>query len=188
MCVAILQKPGAIIPAQGLEKGFASNPHGAGFAYVDPAQEKVVIRKGFMTYEDLHTGYYDAVKEFGKDSPFLVHMRIKTSGHINAANTHPFAIKGGAMIHNGSFFHPSKKYAGTEDDLKSDTRVLAENLYNILTYEDVLAAQERILTAVGSYNKLVFLYDDGRYLIMNEKIGFWKDDIWYSNNACTVRG
>lgn len=187
MCVAILQKSGAVIPSAGLRGGFSSNKDGAGFAYVDPEQQKVVIRKGFMTYDDLHTAYYDAVKEYGDVSPFLVHMRIKTSGHVSAANTHPFAVKNGAMIHNGSFFYPSSKYAGPDDDRKSDTRVLAEHLGNILTYEDVLAAQQGILNAVGQYNKLVFLYDDARYLILNEKNGMWKDDIWYSNGSCMVR-
>lgn len=187
MCVAILQKPGAIIPAQGLGAGFATNRDGAGFAYVDPEQKKVVIQKGFMTYGELHDAYYEAVEKYGQDSPFLVHMRIKTSGLVSQANTHPFPVAGGAMIHNGSFFYPSKKYIGEANDEKSDTRVFAEQLGKILTYADVKASQMRILEAVGAYNKLVFLYDDGQYLILNERAGNWKDDVWYSNLSCQVR-
>lgn len=184
MCVAIVTKPGAILSADAIDKGFRSNKDGGGFAFVHPDEKKVKIEKGFMDVDSMKDAYFEKVKEFGEVSPFLVHMRIKTSGLISANNTHPFPVKGGAMIHNGSFFHPSKKFAGTEDDLKSDTRVFAEHLYGILTYEDVKAAQQRILAAVGGYNKIAFLYDDGRYLILNESGGHWNDDIWYSNHSC----
>lgn len=186
MCVAIFQKPGAIITQKGMEAGWRSNRDGGGFAYHDATQNKVVIRKGYMELDKFYEAYMEAVEEHGKDSPFLVHMRIRTSGATNANNTHPFPIKGGALIHNGTFFTPSLKYAGPKDDLKSDTRVFAENLYNILTYEDVKAAQDNILKAVGTYNKIVFLYDDGRHLILNENRGMWMDDVWYSNSSCRV--
>lgn len=186
MCVAIFQHKGAVIPRLNLQKGFNGNRDGAGFCYVDPETQKVKIERGFMKFEALEEAYYAAVKEYGEVSPFLVHMRIRTSGHISAKNTHPFPIRGGAMIHNGTFFSPSKKYQGPTDDLKSDTRVLAEHLHDVLTYEDVLAAQERILGAVGRFNKMVFLYDDGRHLILNEKAGVWADNIWYSNSSCYI--
>jgi predicted glutamine amidotransferase len=168
-----------------LWSGWTSNRHGAGFAYVDKKEGKVVIRKGFMLYNDFQKAYNEAC-EANPDTPFIVHMRIRTSGATNGNNTHPFAIKGGAMIHNGSFFTPGGKYVGPKDDEKSDTRVFAENLFNILTYEDVVAAERDILNAVGSYNKMVFLYDDGRSHIMNERDGQWIDGIWFSNGSCRV--
>lgn len=186
MCVAILTKPGAFVPKLGLANGFSSNRDGAGYAYVDPDAKKVVIKKGFMLYNDLEKSYYADVEKYAEHSPFLVHMRIRTSGHVSPANCHPFKIKGGAMIHNGSLFYPDKEHIGTPEDRKSDTRVFAEVLHNILTFEDVKAAEDAILGSVGRYNKLAFLYDDGRYHIMNERAGSWKDDVWYSNDSCRI--
>lgn len=185
MCVAIYSPKGKQVPNDMLFAGFSINRDGAGFAYVDKKEKKVVIRKGFMTYNPFQKAYAEACAA-NPDTPFIVHMRIRTAGDTNQNNTHPFAIKGGAMIHNGGFFSPGGKYAGPQGDRKSDTRVFAENLHNILTYEDVVAAEKEILAAVGTHNKMVFLYDDARAHIMNEKHGIWIDDIWYSNGSCRV--
>lgn len=187
MCIAILAKPGRRVPEHALWEGWKGNKDGGGFAYVDPETKKVVIERGFMTYNEFLKAYSAAIEKY-KDSPFLIHMRIKTSGLISPANTHPFPIKGGAMIHNGSFFTPGGKYTGPADDLKSDTRVFAETLFNILNYDDVVAAEDGIMRAVGGYNKMVFLYDDGRYHICGENMGYWDEDIWYSNRACFTYG
>lgn len=187
MCIAILQKPGARVPGPALWEGWKRNSDGGGFAFVDPETKKVTIRRGFMAYNDFIKAYDEAVEAY-PDSPFLIHMRVRTSGHVNGNNTHPFPVKGGAMIHNGTFFSPSGKYEGNADDRKSDTRVFAEHLFNILTYEDVVAAEAGILKAVGGYNKLAFLYDDGRYAILNEIAGWWDRDVWYSTTACFING
>lgn len=186
MCVAIFQKAGAFVPKLGLANGFSINKDGAGFAYIDPELKKVVIKKGFMKFDPFATAYYEAVEKYGKDSPFLVHMRIKTAGAVSENNTHPFEVAGGAMIHNGSLFYPDKDYIGPDDDTRSDTRVFAEELKNILTFENVKRAEAAIRSAIGYHNKLVFLYDDGRYHIVNEQAGNWVDGIWYSNGSCRV--
>lgn len=185
MCVAIFSPNGKQVPNDMLYSGWTSNRDGGGFAYVDKKAGKVVIQKGFMLYNEFQKAYEKACKE-NPDTPFMIHMRIRTSGHTNGNNTHPFPIKGGAMIHNGNFFTPGGKYLGAKDDLKSDTRVFAENLHNILSFEDVTAAGKDILRAVGGYNKIVFLYDDARHVILNEEGGVWIDDIWYSNGSCRV--
>lgn len=181
MCVAILTKPGAIIPNNRLYAGWSRNQHGGGFAFVNEKGE-VVIRKGFMGYNDFQREYAKSAEKYAEVSPFLVHMRISTSGGVIPANTHPFKIKGGAMIHNGVMFQPPVR---PEYKNKSDTRIFAERMFNILTLEDVLKAEKRILSSVGQYNKLVFLYEDKQYAILNEEAGNWKDDIWYSNTDCT---
>jgi hypothetical protein len=114
-------------------------------------------------------------------------MRIRTSGHVNAANCHPFAIQGGALIHNGMMFTPTGDRAGTLTDRKSDTRVFAESLYNILKLEHVKKAESGIRKAIGGGNKVAFLYDDKSYHIIGEDLGFWREDVWHSNNSCVSR-
>ena len=185
MCVAIVCKPGAIVPNDRLYAGWVANKDGAGFAYVKDG--RVVIEKGFMTYNPFQKAYQSAAEKYSATSPFLVHMRIRTSGRTDKKNTHPFKIRGGAVIHNGIMFYPSSSGNNKDQSHSSDTKIFASKLHNILLKEDVKAAEDEILFAVGRTNKLCFLYDDGDYVILNEKAGNWKDDIWYSNYSCDVR-
>jgi glutamine amidotransferase len=185
MCIAVLTKPGARLTENQLYRGWTGNKDGAGFCYVDDGKVKIV--KGFLEFKAFNKSYSDAVEKFGEDSPFLVHMRIRTSGHVNAANCHPFAIQGGALIHNGMMFTPTGDRAGTLTDRKSDTRVFAESLYNILKLEHVKKAESGIRKAIGGGNKVAFLYDDKSYHIIGEDLGFWREDVWHSNNSCVSR-
>lgn len=184
MCIAICTNKNAIITPTALQRGWQTNPDGGGFAYVD--DDHVVIKKGYMNYPDFEKAYLDHAEKYASESPFLVHMRIHTSGGITAKNTHPFAIKGGAMIHNGIMFSPTGKRAGTPTDRRSDTRVLAEDLYNILQLDQVKKAAVGIHEAVGRGNKLAFLYDNKELFIIGENQGFWEGGIWYSNSGCGV--
>lgn len=189
MCVAIVTQPGKRVENAALYRGWNINRDGGGFAYIENG--KVKIEKGFFEYNGFNKAYDAAFSRVGESSPFLIHMRIGTSGLKNANNTHPFAIKpqdgpGGAMIHNGILFTPSGAYKGPADDAKSDTRVVAEALNNILRLQDVKDAKVALGLAVGSGNKLAFLYDTGEYVIVNEDEGSWDEGIWYSNHSCAA--
>lgn len=184
MCVAIVCKEGAVLTEQQIENGWLGNPDGGGFAYV--SDNEVHIVKGFMTLEDLQRAYKTYADLHSADSPFLVHMRIGTSGGNTPLNTHPFKILNGAMIHNGVMFTPAGQRAGKPGDYKSDTRVFAEALYSVLQLEHVKRAEARILREVGYSNKLAFLYNDKRTLILNEDGGYWENNIWFSNSSCRV--
>lgn len=166
-----------------LYRGWVSNPDGGGFAYVNEKGE-VVIEKGFMKYGAFQKAYEQAAEKYADNSPFLVHMRITTSGGTNPYNTHPFQVKGGAMIHNGVLFSPTGKLAeGKGKNTKSDTHVLTTVLHNVLTRDDVKAARDAIGDVIG-YNKLAFLYDNKEFVIVNEDFGSWDKGIWYSNDSC----
>jgi predicted glutamine amidotransferase len=182
MCVAILQKSGELSGAQ-LYAGWRVNRDGGGFAYLDD-DKKVQISTGFMQYNDFEKAYRKVVKRYGTNGPMLVHMRIRSAGGMGPKNCHPFRIKGGAMIHNGTMFQPSED----GKDAKSDTRIFAESLYNILDIDSVKKAERGILRSVGYHNKLCFLYDGGDYYIVNEERGYWSKDntVWFSNSSCNV--
>lgn len=185
MCVALLTIPGKVIDNASLFNGWNSNPHGGGFAYV--RDDKVVIEKGFMEYNAFQKAYAAATEKYAADSPFLVHMRIRTSGATNANNCHPFPIRDGALIHNGIMFTPTGKRAGPAEDRKSDTRVFAESLYNILNLEHIQKKSLAIQNAIGRGNKICFLYDDKSYYILGEEMGDWIEGIWHSNDSCARR-
>lgn len=191
MCIAIVTKQGARLTPEQIAAGWRSNRDGAGVAYVK--EGKVVIDKGYLQLDKFQDAYARLADQFSDESPFLVHMRIGTSGHKDSPNnTHPFEVKTqrgprGAMIHNGVLFTPTGDWVGPSNDRKSDTRVVCEALGNILQLEDVLRAKERISRVIGTGNKFAFLYDDKTTVILNEDQGVWKDNIWFSNSwSCRV--
>ena len=176
MCIAIYQPAGAKISVESLRECWVRNSDGAGFAYVDGG--RVVVEKGFMTLKQFGTAYKAALDKFGEKSPFLVHFRIRTHGNKDADNTHPFNIKGGVLIHNGTI---SGTGAGGGIS-KSDTALFCEKFGNDLTFENVEKTKKQLEDALG-WNKLVMLYDDGRHQIVNEKEGIWHERVWFSNTG-----
>lgn len=106
----------------------------------------------------------------------LIHFRIATEGKVNKANCHPFRIKGGALIHNGSLWSTP---GGLSAEF-SDTRAFASRMHNELRYDVVKASIQELSDAIG-WNKLAMLYENGEYV----RIGKWYEDkgIWYSNEG-----
>jgi hypothetical protein len=91
MCIIAIKQAGLEgIDKNILENCFDNNPDGAGFMYNDNGN--VVIKKGFMRFEDL----WQAVSGIKKIEAKTVvyHFRIGTSGGNVAKNTHPFPISG----------------------------------------------------------------------------------------------
>jgi hypothetical protein len=176
MCLAILKPGKLVIPTAHLDEGWKRNPDGAGFAYVKDG--KVQISKGYMSLKDFRAGY-DRTFDLNQNSPFLIHFRIRTQGDRTPANTHPFPVKGGALIHNGGF-----SGVGASSSGPSDTALFARKYAEVFSYETLKDNKKEFEDAIG-YNKVVMLYDDAKYLILNEKDGIWQDDIWYSNDSFT---
>lgn len=175
MCLAIFKPGKLIIPEDALRRGWQGNSDGAGFAYVRGG--KVVIEKGFMTVKAFLEAYNTAFKA-NKKSPMLIHFRIRSQGDKSEANTHPFPIKGGALIHNGTLDGTGSKYM----EGKSDTALFAEQLGERLDFDTVSAHKKDLGDALG-WNKVVLLYDNGNHVIINESMGHWENDVWFSNHS-----
>jgi predicted glutamine amidotransferase len=178
MCIAILAKPGVKLPADLLRQAFTANRHGAGIAFVRAG--KVVIQKGFFDSELWVKRYEEVYEEVGATSPIVLHARIATLGRVCRENCHPFNIKNGALVHNGVLW--SSTFGAGQQAEKSDTREFAERMHNNLTFDDVNEDKSKVEKAIG-YNKMVLLYDDGRYIILNEQNGSWDPtgNVWFSN-------
>lgn len=181
MCIAILTLPGKSLSAAKFDQCWKRNSDGCGFAYINPADGEVIIDKGYMTLEAAKRRYYELTTKFG-GSPILIHFRLNTVGETNANNCHPFKVRGGAMIHNGTFWHDRTAK-------KSDSAMLAEVMHNELTLDALRANKEQFQEAFG-YNRVVFLFKGGEYHIVSEhfngrqgQYGQWKDGIWFSNGG-----
>lgn len=176
MCLAILQPAGKVVPQNNIREGWISNPDGGGYGFVD-AKGELVIRKGFFKLKEYADSYQQDVND-NKDSPFLLHFRIATMGTKGPENTHPFAIEDGILIHNGTLSGTGAVY----NVGKSDTALFAELFSKDLSFNFVHKHKTE-LNASLDYNKVAILYKDKRWSIINEAIGVWDDNIWYSNRT-----
>lgn len=115
MCIIIAKDKKSKLPTmETLETCFNHNSDGAGLMYVDKG--KVVIDKGFMTFNDLKKHLEVLYKKYNnfKNKSLVIHCRIGTSGTNTKENTHPYCISDDfkelhktkvlcdlGMVHNG---------------------------------------------------------------------------------------
>lgn len=183
MCIAILTKPGKVLSSEVFKRCWQNNRNGFGIAYVNGIDGGVEIDKGWMNLEAALRQYHRRAEDMKcADRTMLLHFRAATVGGINEENCHPFKVKGGAMIHNGTFWHDHLS-------IKSDSRILAEMMHNELHYANLTGNKEKFDKAFG-YNRVAFLFKEGKHVLFSEKysghtgqFGQWKDDIWYSNGG-----
>lgn len=175
MCIAIVAKAGMQVPDDALTNGWISNSDGGGFAYCKDG--KVFFQKGFMKLKEFMVAYKEA-SEANKDSPFLVHFRIRSMGSKDEANTHPYPFKYGVIIHNGTISGTTARY----NEGPSDTKLFVDKFGEHLSYDFVVANKYDLNNALDG-SKFAMLYNDGRYAIINEQAGKWDGDVWYSNHS-----
>lgn len=175
MCLAILKPAGVIVPDEHLRNGWIGNPDGAGYGYVKDG--KTVAVKGFGKLSKFMEAYKKDA-EANPTSPFIIHFRIRSMGDSSAGNTHPFPIEGGLLIHNGTLSGTGAVYGAGP----SDTALFADMFKSNLTFDFVQEHKDE-LNRICASNKLVMLYDNGTYQIVNDTLGVWVDGVWYSNNS-----
>lgn len=180
MCLAILKPAKVSITEDRLRNGWIANPDGAGYAFVHKG--KVVTKKGYTKLQDFLTDIEADFKKH-KNSHFAIHFRIRSSGEKSPEMTHPFPVAGGVVIHNGSITGTGAEYGTGE----SDTCKFANKFKENLTFDFVVNHKADLNEAMGKWNKLVFLYDTGQYVIINDNEGVWDGDVWFSNHTFKPR-
>lgn len=177
MCIAILNTKGTLT-----EKTFTNcwneNPHGGGIAWAKDGQ--VHTFKEMKSVKVMYQKYLE-LREALPDGNFLIHFRIATHGRINETNCHPFKVSNKlAFIHNGMI---NSHTLGTSPDF-SDTYlfnqlVLKKLPRNFINNEAILSMMSDFI----GYSKLVFLSAEDDWCIVNESLGIWDGDNWYSNDS-----
>lgn len=173
MCFAILKPADQHITRKRLRKGFQENPDGAGFMYV--GRGRLRIKKGYFTFKGFYKSLRNTEKLYPK-SNFVIHFRLSTSGKTDYTNCHPFFIdKQTGFVHNGIF-------KGLGNKIISDT--LEYNFKTLQKLPKDFIYSEKILAKIDKYcgwgNKLIFLNNKNDYYIVNECVGKWENNIWYS--------
>jgi hypothetical protein len=190
MCLALYKPSKVKLQRHEMATAFSNNPDGAGFAYYDPSEGRVIIVKGYFKFRDFWDAYIDITDNQKYD--VIMHFRWATHGTTNYDNCHPFALKDGALIHNGIIDLEETSYskwpmtAGRWADdgavSRSDTRIFCEDYIQNMGASELQAARRLIEDKIG-WSKLVTIHDDGSVLIFNESKGSWRNGVWYSNDS-----
>ena len=194
MCVIVAKKMGIELPSKTtLESCFEVNPDGAGLMYVNE-NKKVIIEKGFMTFEAFYQKLMELDKKYDlKKKALVMHFRITTQGGTSPENCHPFPVTDDekklkatylecndvAFAHNGII----SLYSMRDDKGMSDTMLLSkELLYPLFNYNKKFYKQEHnksLIEEIIGTDKIAFL-DNKENITL---IGEFKEDegVLYSN-------
>lgn len=180
MCIAILNTKG-LLTKETLKTCWTNNPDGAGMIYVTDKNALVTFKE--LNSFDRFYKEYSKQRKLNKDSNFVLHFRIATSGKIDLNNCHPFKVsKDLAFVHNGmiDIEQVTKDFSDTYSFNQTILKELGKNfLYN--------EAIVRLIEGYIGYSKLVFLNNFNEATIINELLGSWDGANWYSNDSYKPR-
>lgn len=194
MCIIVFKPSGEKLPKRKrLKRCWDNNPDGAGYMF--PSNNLVVIKKGFMDYNEFITSLQDDYKKYGDTTPFVLHFRISTQGGVKKGLTHPFPFTREledmrktrvkcqiGVAHNGIIDLTTESYWKRKDVDYNDTmKFIADYLTLIIDdfkwYEK--KNKVKLIEQLISGSRLAIM--DG--LGHTELIGDWVQDdgIFYSN-------
>jgi predicted glutamine amidotransferase len=91
MCIIVYKPSEAKLPdKQTLKKCWKNNPDGAGYMF--PSKDTVVIKKGFMSFNEFYKQLVYDKNQYGEFTPFVMHFRVSTQAGVNKECTHPFPL------------------------------------------------------------------------------------------------
>lgn len=181
MCLLILKKKDGHIKKESLQTAFNGNRDGVGFSFV---RDGKLTTKKFRKFSKFFKQYESDVLH-NSDSNFIVHFRLSTHGTSEGTfNVHPFKVSDDLVFaHNGMINN-------VEDDKKlSDTQVFNRDILQDLP-TDFLSykATRKLIGDFIGHSKLVFLNSQNDFTIINESLGHWNNNVWYSNNSYKSSG
>ncbi len=178
MCLLIYKPAGTSIPHEYLNR--AAQQHQDGFGYA------VARGDGFDVFRALDFAPAELSRlDAAHDKAVLIHFRMATHGDVTMANVHPFRMpidvgQHAMVAHNGMLFD----YYPDVKDERSDTRVFIDTMLKRLKpgwWNDTVMVQH--LEYEIGYNKIAMLWPTGEALLLNEQLGEWRDEVWYSNDS-----
>lgn len=186
MCIIIYNEKGTAHNMEHLSNSHENNPHGVGIMWIEDGRVRTL--RGLFDKRKM----LEILKEF-EGVPHALHLRWKTRGKISKENCHPFRASDESLpekvflMHNGTFH----KVKSTEE--QSDTFFFSHSIQaatkkhgtDVLFSEPFLRQLEK---EVESWNKVIFLRDDGKVSIVNPKAWHNEDGIWYSNKYSLKAG
>ena len=181
MCVIIDKPAGCNLSRATAIACWERNSDGGGLMFHDG--DRVVVRKGFMTFRHFWRAWRRAVRNT-HNGHVIGHLRIGTQGPDNGANTHPHSIgrTGAAIVHNGILAPYTDK---TES--RSDTRIFADDILPLLLANPTQRVYDTIDTIIGT-DKALIMFNNGVVWAWGRHRGHLAKDgpdagVWFSNQA-----
>ncbi len=184
MCLLVTQsKISPKLSHEWLKDFYSYNADGIGV--MRSKNNQLIIEKILPKDADDFINFYEK-HIFGFDCAF--HLRMKTHGHIDLINCHPYEILNKAdhgidlwLMHNG-ILHTDNK----ADITKSDTwhyikNYLVPMLAKNPDYAFTESFNEIISDHIGSSNKFVIMDNLGRQTVINQDQGVYWAGLWLSN-------
>lgn len=168
------------------------NDDGAGVMFVADGRVRVRKMTGVMVTKEASNveGLIEFCKPFNKLDRYIMHHRLTTNGENNYENTHPFEVLSKDqghpfdlfMMHNGVI---SKGDCNDHKDGKSDTNhFVTDFLKPLLTVNPQMIYMKPFQEFIKEFinmSKLSFLDSENNVILINEKLGSWKEGAWYSS-------
>ena len=176
MCIIAVKKAGVPwLSYDEMKQCFINNPDGAGIAWV--SEKGLHVKKGYFSFKKL---WLDISKL--EKYPVLLHCRLATHGSITSDNCHPFLLGNNvAIAHNGIIDMDTLSLEGDiTDSLAFGKRYIEPFKPDSLEH---YAIKELLEAAIGYYNKIAILKEDGKFIILNEEEGVEYKGIWFSNSS-----
>lgn len=194
MCIVVLKPKNKEIPEkETLKTCFDNNPDGAGYMFAK--NNKVIIKKGFMTFKHFYKSVIRDYKKHGlKNNNLVMHFRIGTQAKNDAMTTHPYPISSDirdlqatrittdlGVVHNGILYN----YSDYNNKILNDTQTFIKDFLSpikklnkdFLKYDYI----RDLINKQIDENKLVFLDNKDNYTMFG---AFVEDDgVFYSNTT-----
>lgn len=112
------------------------------------------------------------------DRQLAMHWRMRTHGHIDMANCHPYEVSPTTqLMHNGVLHTGNGK-----DTSRSDTYHFIQDYLSSITDDTLHNEQfQLILGDMIGNNRFAIMSEDGRLSVVNKQQGVEFENVWFSN-------
>ena len=197
MCIIVVKKENISFPKKDILKNcFENNPDGAG--YMLAVNNKVIIKKGFDTFNKFWKSLSKTRKTYGDSLPYIMHFRISTQAHGRMDCTHPFPLSSNmgdlraldttcniGIAHNGIIsLTSSYGYGYNKTITYSDTMEFITDYLTLIIDDDNYYKDTKKLKLIEKLceSKLAILDKSGHIELIGN--GFVEDNgIIYSNSS-----
>lgn len=179
MCIiAVIPQKSRMLTEVELLNSLSRNPNGNGYMFVNENNELKIFTT--LDYDLFYAELMRDFDQFGKQSPFVVHLRGGVYPGRTEENCHPFYVsKDIGFCHNGFIQGLPDK---PEWKMWNDTRKFNNLVLQQVSEECLFNPQFiKLLESRLGGDRIAFLNSKREVSIVNEKLGNYHDDIWCSN-------
>ena len=195
MCIIVYKKPDVAPPSREvLERQYNNNHDGCGYMWVK--DNAVMVRKGFMNFEDFYKDYQKTLKDIGEKEPMIFHFRISTQAGVCPEFTHPFPLttRQDAMtwtnykcpigiVHNGIISLTSNSYAKNYSDTSKFINDYLTLIIKSGNLNDLKENQKLLIQRLINGSRMAFLDKYKNVCLIGNFITDKKTGLIFSNST-----